>query len=549
MGEYTIGLDFGSLSCRGVLADCSSGKVLAESESIYSRGAITCNPVDGSPLPSGWVLQDPSDYEEALFLVLRSLVEKSKVPKENILGIGVDSTASTVIPVDASFRPLCQNPKFRGHLHSWPKMWKYHAANKENEDINSNFAALGILDRYGGSSNSEFLLPKVLQCFREDRQVFDSAYTFIELGEWITSLLVGRESRSVSYLKSKAFWDSEKGFVEENSLDLLGEGFGKAFLSRMQGSSEKALYPWEPAGTISDDIALKTGLLPSTIVATAEPDGYAGVLGCGIYKPGTLMMVFGTSTGLMALDAKDRAIKGMCASLKDVLIKDLTLHAAGQAGTGDMLGWFVSNMVPARYENAAKEKGMNLHEYLSSLARQRKSEESRLLAIDWFNGNKSILADTSLSGTISGLNLETRPEDIYRALVESAAFGSRLIIETMVDSGVEIDGIVASGGIATRNPMFVKIQADVLGMPIGICDSDQAAALGSAILASVASGLHEDVASATKAMGGKTGSTVFPDEHEHRAYENLYREYRILHDYLGRSSSTLMKTLYERKRT
>ena len=549
MEEYTIGLDYGSLSARGVLVSTKDGSVLAECESVYKNGCITDKLPDGTILPEEWVLQNPYDYYDALFSIVPTLIKESGVPSFKIKGIGIATTASTVIPVDKSLRPLSDNPDYSHRPHAWTKMWKHHAAAKEAKTINEKASeeCPELLECYGGSLNSEFFLPKVLQIYMEDKNTFDASYTFLELGDYLTSLLTGTLTRSKSYLKSKTMWRENEGYPSISFLDSLACGFGDAFIEKMCVSSFVSASPGERIGRISEDMAKRLGLSEECVITGSQMDAYAGLVGSGINARKERMMVLGTSSAFMILTEEERCIPGMCASVKNGMVKGFYCHAAGQASSGDALSWIVKNLVGEDYYLKAEEKGLDIHSYLTSLVEKKRSKESCLIALDWLNGNKSILSDTSLSSLILGLTMDTKVEDIYRAMIEASAFGARVILERLEEYGVKVKRIVASGGISRKNPFIVQLYADVLKRPVYVSGEKEAAAFGGALYASSACGIYNDMRDAVAAMRKPYIAIYEPRAEESEGFEELYKEYCILYDYFGRGGNPVMKRLRERE--
>lgn len=546
--KYTIGMDFGSLSCRAILVDSEDGTIVAERESVYAHGVMTETLPDGTRLPPMWVLQDPRDYESCIYSLLPGLLQDSGIDKEQVATVGVDATASTVLCLDEKLRPMCCNDRFSWRIHAWPKMWKHHADAKEAADITERARLAGgeYIESCGGTVGAEFMLPKLLQCFREDRALFDSSYTFMELGDWITSLLTGHKCRSASMLAGKMLWDASRGYPSKSFLNGVEPGFGDALYEKQDREDTRIAYPGECVGLLCAQAAKQTGLPEGIPVSASQMDGYAGLPGCGVYRSGRLMLVLGTSSGYMLLDDMNRTIPGLCASIPNSMMKGYMCHAAGQSSGGDMLGWYMENMLPGSYERKARDAGMDLHSYLSLLASGHSAAQSRLIALDWFNGNKTPLNNFRLSGLIVGLDMSTRPEEIYRALIEASAFGAKVIIDLIKNSGTSINSVVVSGGISRKNPFLMQVYADVLGCPLEVCGSAQAAAQGSAVYAAAAGGLYPDVPSAVIAMGGKPEKTYMPRQEETLAYAALFEEYKRLYDYFGRGENPVMERLKEK---
>lgn len=528
-GPYVIGLDFGSLSCRGILADSRDGSVLCEAEYAYPHAIITAPCKDLPGLSEKWCLQDPDDYREALVFVLRELFAKSCVDPEAVAAVGVDATASTVLAVDKECVPLCKKEEYKARIHAWPKMWKHHAAFKEAADLTraAREFRLPWLDSVGGEIGAEFFVSKVLECFREDRQLFDDTDTFLELGDWIVSLLAGQEIRSRTFLACKAMWSEASGFPPEEYFDAAERGFGSGYYAKMTGRSQCICFPGEAAAEVSETMAALTGLAPGTVITAAQMDGYAGIPGSGICEAGVLMMVLGTSTSFMLLDERDTPVEGICASMPDSIYRGLLCHAAGQPGTGDMLQWYMENALPGSCERKAKEEGISVHEYLSRLA-GRSGPDERLLCLAWFNGSKSVPIDLSLTGVISGFSLSTKPEQVYRCLIEGSAFGAKAIIEHIKAHGVPIREIICSGGMSWKNPFLMQIYADILNCDLKVCAEKQTVALGSAIYAAASAGLYPDVPSAARGMSGRISRVYTPTPESGRSYQAMYKNYLAL---------------------
>ena len=542
----TIGLDYGSLSCRGVLACTEDGSLLAEAEFPYPHGVLYDALPDGTPLPPQWAVQYPQDYVDALERVIPALLRESGLPPEAVIGLGIDTTASTVVAVGRDLTPLCRIPGFENRPHAWPKMWKHHAAQAETRDLTEEAGGPPALERYGGAVGAEFLPPKVLQCLREDPEAFGAAETFFECGDWLASLLVGREVRSGAYLTCKSLWEPRSGYPRGPLFDALTEK-----LAFHGGVRPVIAWPGQSVGTLTPEMARRLGLTPRTVVSAPQMDAYAGFPGSGAAGAGTLALVLGTSNAFLLLGREPRRVPGICGAVPDSILPGFTGYAAGQASAGDIFRWFTENCVPAAYERAAREEG--IHACLTRLAADRKPGESGLLALDWWNGNKSVLNNSGLSGMILGMTLATRPEDIYRALIEATAYGARRITEAFRQAGVEIHRVVASGGIALKNPLLMQIYADVLDMPIAVSPCTQAAALGSAMYAAAAAGAsgggYGTAAEAVAAMSRPCEIRYTPDAEARRIYERLYREYLTLHDYFGCGGNQVMERLRMPPRT
>lgn len=543
--RYTIGIDYGSLSGRGVLVDVSDGSILAESVMNYPHGDLQTMP-DGTPLKSEWVLQDPNDYTAVLYSVVKSLLTQSGVCKEQIVGIGIDATSSTPLPLDGNFEPLCNNPKFRNRPHAWLKLWKHHAARPQAEQLAQICREQGrpYPDWYGGMISQECMLAKVVQVFQEDREVFDAADCFVEVGDYLVSLLAGKPVFSANSAAAKAFWDPELGYpdsdffaaIDPELADLPRKKLMEHFPDRL------VLSAGMPGAKMCPEMAEKLGLMPGIGVSAFQMDAYAGMPGLGVCEAGTMLMVAGTSTAILLLSENAPIVEGVTARLKNTYYPGFWGYASGQASVGDGFQWFVDNCVPESYAAAAREKGMSLHSYLTELAAPLRPGQTGLLALDWFNGNKSVLMTSRLSGMFLGLTLKTRPEHIYRAMLEATAFGARKIVEAYEGQNVPVNSIVVCGGIAVKNPFMMQMYADVLKKPLAVSLCTQGPALGAAILGASAAG-EGDIFEATRRMCNRESKMYQPNPENIDAYEALYQEYSRLHDYFGRGENAVMDRL------
>lgn len=543
-----MGLDFGSLSCRGILVRLGDGQVVAEQETVYPHGVMDSALPDGTALPPMYALQDPSDFDLALEQTVTALMRDTRLKPEQVAAIGVDTTSSTVIPVDAALRPLCLQPRWRGEAHAWPKMWKHHAAAPYAEKMTELTARRGmpVLARNGGVIGAEHFLSKVVQVAVEAPEVYAAAETFLELGDYITSTLTGRETRSGTMLTCKALWDPQTGYPPADFFAEMGvrNVAGEKLMGR-GGAPRCAVWPGEKAGRVCPRMAQRLGLSERTVVSAAQMDAYAGLPGCGIAQEGELMMMLGTSTGYMLLKRDGQPISGVCAAVENSILPGYTNYAAGQACVGDALGWFVRRMASAECAQKAQAAGLDLHGYLSREAAKLAVGESGLISLDWLNGNKNTLGNARLSGMMLGLTLRTQPAEIYRCLIEATGFGARVIVENFESNGVPVRAIRACGGIAEKNPFFMQVYADILGREINVALCRQSSALGAAIYAARAAGLFPSLEEAIGALARHPLRTYRPDTQAHLQYDKLYAEYLRLYDYFGRGENAVMERLRE----
>ncbi len=540
--KYTIGVDFGTESGRAVVVRVSDGAELGSAVYAYPDSVIDERlPGSDKPLPPEWALQNPDDYIGVFRHAVPQALRVSGVDPADVVGIGVDFTACTMMPALADGTPLMRLPEWRDNPHAWVKLWKHHAAQPEADKINATARRLGQswLDRYGGKISSEWFFSKVLQILDEAPDVYHAADRLLEATDWVVWQLCGVETRNTCTAGYKAIYQDGK-FPDKTYLAALHPELADVVETKMRAE----LAPLGGrAGSLTDEAARWTGLRPGIAVAVANVDAHVTVPAAQVVEPGRMVMIMGTSTCHMVLGDSLENVPGMCGVVDGGIIPDLYGYEAGQSGVGDIFAWFVDNAVPPEYHEAARNKGMDLHAYLEAEAAKQKPGEHGLLALDWWNGNRSVLVDVDLSGLLIGATLATRAPDIYRALIESTAFGTRVIIESFENNGVPIKELVAAGGLPEKNKLLMQIYADVTGREFRIIGSAQGPALGSAMHAAVAAGAYADIQAAAQKMG-KLKDEVHRPIPEHQAvYDRLYAEYVTLHDYFGRGENDVMKRL------
>lgn len=546
MKKYTIGLDFGSTSCRGVLVRTSDGYICAEAVMDYPHGVMTEALPDGTPLPADFALQHPRDFRESMENVVRDLVGKCYDP-ENIVGIAVDTTVSTVIALSVAFLPLCELERYSSRPHAFAKMWKHHGAAPMAERVERICKEQNrpYLDLYGGSISSESLFVKAIETFERDREVYNNTACFIELADYVTSLLAGELFFSLPLMKAKAFYDSKSGYPDAEFL--------RAYHPDLVTLPEKLIYAFKdrviahPGEAVERKLcpkmAQKLGLPEGIAISAGTADSYSPIAGIGITGAGQMIMTIGTSTGIMIMSDEPKRVDGVTVSIEGVFYPKLCGYGSGQTSTGDAFGWFANNCVPARYEREAEERGISVQSLLTEKAETLPVGSGGVMALDWLNGNKSYLANPHLSGLFVGLTLSTKPEQMYRALIEATAFGARAIIENYEKCGVPVREIRAAGGIVGKNKLLMQIYADVIGMPIKASRCPQTPALGAAIDAACAAGVYPNIESAVAAMSCKDFDVYTPSPENHREYDRLYAEYMTLHDYFGKGGNRIMERL------
>lgn len=547
MSNYAIGIDFGTESGRAVLVDISNGEIIATAVHPYANGVIDeVLPGTEIRLPPDWALQDPNDYLEVVKRTIPAILEESGVDPENVIGVGIDFTACTMLPTTADGTPLCFLPEWRNNPHAWVKLWKHHAAQPEANKLNEIARQMGQswLDRYGGKISSEWFFPKAWQILDEAPEIYEAADRLIEAADWIVWQLTGVETRNNCTAGYKALWSKREGFPPD--------AFFKALDPRMEHIVDEKMqrrisFLGERAGGITPEVAQWTGLKPGTAVAVGNVDAHVSVPAATVTEPGRMVIIMGTSNCHMVLSKEEHMVPGICGYVEDGIIPGYFGYEAGQSCVGDHFAWFVENCVPADYAAEAEAKGLTLHQLLEAKAARQKPGEHGLVALDWWNGNRSVLVDVDLTGLLIGQTLATKPEDIYRALIEATAYGTRLIIENFESHGVAIREIVATGGLPGRNKLLMQIYADVTGREVKIAATNQAGALGSAMFGAVAAGRaaggYDTIEEASAAMSRLREESYVPIPEHSAVYDRLYQEYVTLHDYFGRGANDVMKRL------
>ncbi len=540
MAKYTIGLDFGTNSCRSLIVDLSNGNELASHVFNYPSGesGVILDPTDPN-----LARQNPADYLVAAEVTIREAIRKAAASEaafsaEKIIGIGVDTTGSSPMPVDRDGNPLCFQDKFQSNPAAMVWLWKDHTGYEEAQKITEIAAELrpNYLAKIGGTYSSEWFWSKLRGLQRTAPEVFEATYSFVEICDWIPAVLTGdtdplKIKRSICAAGHKAMYNQKWGGLPD--ADFLRELSPE--IAEMRQRLYSAAYPAEEKiGNLAPEWAEKLGLSTNVAVAVGAFDAHMGAVGAGI-ATGTLVKILGTSTCDIMLwpnDAKLDDIPGVCGIVDGSVIGGYYGIEAGQSAVGDIFLWFVNNLVPESYGKTRAEKFRKLEIEAAKL----KPGESGLLALDWNNGNRTILVDVRLSGLILGQTLHTQAHEIYRALVEATAFGALAIIDRIEEHGVPIHEVVNCGGLADKNPLLMQIYADITERPMKVSRSEQTPALGAAIFAAVAAGKESsgfaDIAEAQQAMTG-SDKVYHPIALNHGVYRELYALYKQLHDGFG----------------
>ena len=537
--QFAIGVDFGTLSGRAVVVRISDGAEVGSAVHDYAHGVLDASlPAGGVPLPPDWALQVPRDYVEVLAHAVPQAVRLAGIDPAQVVGIGTDFTACTVLPVLADGTPLCELPEFAERPHAYVKLWKHHAAQLQADRINELAHRRGEpwIGRYGGLISSEWEFAKGLQLLEEDPELYARTVHLVEAADWIVWQLTGRYVRNACTAGYKGIYQDGR-YPDRGFLEALNPGFAGFAEDKLAGEIGQL---GDVAGRLTDRAAELTGLPAGIAVAVGNVDAHVTAPAARATEPGQMVAIMGTSTcHVMSHDALVE-VPGMCGVVDGGIVAGSWGYEAGQSGVGDIFGWFTRTSVPTAYAEAALAAGVSVHEHLTGLAAEQVVGEHGLVALDWHSGNRSVLVDHELSGVVVGLTLSTKPEDVYRALLESTAFGTRVIVETFRASGVPVDEFVVAGGLA-KNALLMQIYADVTRLPLSVIDSEQGPALGSAIHAAVAAGVYPDVPTAAKAMGKVRKDVFLPDEGRAQAYDDLFEQYAALHDHFGRATTTMRR--------
>lgn len=538
---YSLGLDFGTSSVRALFVSLEDGRELGGALAPFLHGTDGVITDPGNP---HLARQHPADYETALVEAVRAAISQAtgeaEFDAERVVGIGVDATASTPVPLDARCRPLATIGSFEADPNAMAWLWKDHTSHAEAEEIShlARQLAPSHLSRCGGAYSSEWLYAKLLRCARVAPEVLEHSSGWVELGDYVTGFLVGcdapqRLTRNVCAAGHKAMYHDELGLPPA---ELFRQLDPRLAAWRERNDHARFGRVGERAGLLSQSWAEKLGLRPGIPVSVAAVDAHLGAVGAGI-RPGVLVKILGTSACDMlvhpASDGAPADIPGLCGMVLDSIVPGYWGLEAGQPATGDIFGWFVREF---------GEAAGYTHLSLTQQARELRPGESGLLALDWNNGNRSVLADPLLTGCLVGQTLGTRPPEVYRALIEATAFGARVIVDRLSEYGVAVDEIVLCGGIAEKNPLLLQIYTDVINRPLRISRSEQTCALGAAICGAVAAGPGEEgevvrgyacLEEAQARMTGLKDAVYRPEPAAVSLYNEIYELYCALHDAFG----------------
>jgi|TARA_B110000977_G_scaffold28620_1_gene36887 L-ribulokinase len=544
--KFVIGVDYGSLSGRAVVVRVSDGQELGSAVVEYPNAVMdTVLNSTGQKLGPDWALQDPNDYIAVLKRAVPEAIKKAGVDPQDIVGIATDFTACTMVPVKIDGTPLSDFDEFSGNPHAYVKLWRHHAAQPHADRINdmARERSEHWLVRYGGQISSEWELAKGLQILEEAPEVYSAMDKFVEAADWIVWRLCGNYVRNACTAGYKGnLQDGE--YPSKEFFASLNPGFADFAEDKL---AHEIGQLGDTAGTLTAEAAAWTGLPIGIAVAVGNVDAHVTAPAAKATGPGQMVAIMGTSTCHVMSSDHQSEVPGMCGVVDGGIISGLFGYEAGQSGVGDIFAWYVNNQVPARYFVEAAQRDLGIHEYLTELAQAQEVGEHGLVALDWHSGNRSVLVDHELSGILIGATLATKAEDGYRALLEATAFGTRKIVETFREAGVDVEEYIVAGGLI-KNHFLMQLYSDVTRLPLSVLESEQGPALGSAIHAAVAAGSYANVRDAAEAMGRVSKSLYVPNEVQAAKYDRLYAEYEILHDYFGRGANNAMKRLKAMRR-
>ncbi|MFU8945245.1 ribulokinase [Mycetocola zhadangensis] len=544
--SYVIGVDYGTLSGRAVVVRVSDGAELGSAVLEYPHAVMdTTLAATGKRLPPDWALQVPQDYVEVLKSAVPDAVKIAGINPADVIGIGTDFTACTMVPTLADGTPLNELPEYADRPHAYVKLWKHHAAQAQADRITELAASRGEswLPRYGGLISSEWEFAKGLQLLEEDPELYNKMDHWVEAADWIIWQLTGEYVRNACTAGYKGIYQDGQ-YPSRDYLAALNPDFADFVETKVE---HRIGQLGDAAGRLSAQAAEWTGLPEGIAVAVGNVDAHVAAPAARGVQPGQMVAIMGTSTCHVMNSDKLVEVPGMCGVVDGGIVAGLYGYEAGQSGVGDIFAWYVKNQVPAAYYEAAEKQGLSIHQYLTSLIEDQPVGAHGLVALDWHSGNRSVLVDHELSGVVVGTTLTTRTEEVYRALFEATAFGTRVIVETFNASGVPVTEFIVAGGLQ-KNPFLMQTYSNILRMPISTIASDQGPALGSAIHAAVAAGAYPDVRAAGEVMGKLNKNVFTPDEKAAEAYDRLFTEYRELHDYFGRGGNDVMHRLRQLKR-
>ncbi len=513
--KYAIGIDYGTESGRVILVNIANGDIVATSVTPYPHGVITGKQGKES------ALQVPQDYLDVLAKSIPEVL--INIDPTDVIGIGLDFTSCTMLPVNEKLQPLCELKQHKDNPHAYVKLWKHHEAEDEAKQLTTIVQNEKWIQRYGGIISSEWMLPKIMEIANDDPALFEEATFFLEAGDWVVSKLTNTLTRNSCSAGYKGTWHKETGYIANETLQKIHPALDNIYNTKLAGEVKST---GTKAGTLSKEMSELTGLIEGTPIAVGIIDAHAALPGAGVSEPGTLVIVMGTSSCHLLLSDKEVLVPGISGVVEDGILPGYFAYEAGQAAVGDLFAHFIKK------HNADFQT-------LTEQARLLKPGESGLLALDWHNGCRTPYVDSTLSGLLIGEKLSTQPYEIYRALLEATAFGTRVITELFENNDIKVNKVVATGGIPKKNTLLMQIYADILQKEITVIENDQAPALGAAILGAVAANAYNSFPEAINQMASKQSITYKPNKEHEQTYNELFDMYEKLSTYFVQQSSIM----------
>ncbi|HLR19056.1 MAG TPA: ribulokinase [Staphylococcus sp.] len=537
---YSIGIDFGTGSGRVFLINTENGKIVEKFVKFYTHGTIE-GEFRGVKLPQSFSLQNANDYIEVIEEGIPAILEQSNIDTSEIVGIGIDFTSSTVVFVDEAMEPIHNKEGFQDNPHAYVKLWKHHGAQEEADLLFK--TALEEKNRwlgyYGYNVSSEWMIPKIMEVNNKAPEVMSITAHIMEAGDWIVNRLTDRNVRSNCGLGFKSFWEASSGF-HYDLFDKVDSELSSIVKNKVEAP---VINIGESVGKISNQMAEKLGLSPETEVSPFIIDAHSSLLGIGSEKDKEMTMVMGTSTCHLMLNKEQHKVPGISGSVKGAIIPELYAYEAGQTAVGDLFEYVV-NQTPYNYVNEAKTRDISTFKLLNEKASKLYPGESGLIALDWHNGNRSVLSDSNLKGCLFGMGLHTKHEEIYRAYIEATAFGTKMIMQQYEGWNMDVERVFACGGIPKKNPLLIEIYANILNKKITVIDSEYAPAIGAAILGAICGNAHSNLYKAIEAMKEPVLYEIEPESDKVIIYKKLFNAYKELHDLHGYKKAKIMREVF-----
>ncbi|MCI1210015.1 MAG: ribulokinase [Treponema sp.] len=543
--KYSIGIDYGTLTSRAILVEVGKHKIIAHVEKSYPHGVMEKNLPTGTKLGVGWAVQDGCDYYAMLTQSIRDLLQETSVSPDDVIGIGIDTTACTILPLDENFEPLSSNASFVSSPNAYVKLWKHHAAQPYADELNRIAANynMNFLSHYGGKISSEWMIPKIMQIAAESPDIYNATKCFSEIADWLVYKLCGKFIKSNVMAGYKALWNEQEGYPNSDFFAALNPIMKDIVSTKL---SQPIVSIGNRAGFLTKTAAHDTGLTMKTAVAVAHTDAGVVPFGIGMHKAGQMVMSIGTSTCHFLLGDIYKPVPGICGVVNNGSLPGFYSYEAGQAAVGDIFNWFARSYSNADLRAEASRKKCSVFALLAQKASKLAVGENGLVLLDWLNGNRTVLVDSDLSGALVGLDLHTTPEEIYRSLLEGTAFGTKKIIDTFEYYGIPVEELFACGGIPKKDPFMMQIYADVCNRTIHVPDESLAAAYGASVLGAAAAdkknGGFDSVMDAVRTMACKKETVYKPIPENVARYAQLFDIYNELHDFFG-IKSPIMKRL------